>query len=85
LQLHALVLPEKVQSLLQWLASIEAVYWLAPAFRARLANNNVARIVQSGSNVAYTSEPLWRAGLRGEGQIIGQGDSGIDVDSCYFR
>ena len=32
-----------------------------------------------------TSHPLWAAGLDGTGQVIGSGDSGIDVDSCYFN
>ena len=28
--------------------------------------------------------PVWDLGLRGEGEIVGCGDTGIDVDSCFF-
>ena len=28
--------------------------------------------------------PIWEMGLRGEGEIVGCGDTGIDVDSCFF-
>ena len=28
--------------------------------------------------------PIWDMGLRGEGEIVGCGDTGIDVDSCFF-
>ena len=28
--------------------------------------------------------PIWELGLRGEGEIVGCGDTGIDVDSCFF-
>ena len=27
---------------------------------------------------------MWSAGLAGQGQIVGMGDSGVDMDSCYF-
>ena len=28
--------------------------------------------------------PVWDMGLRGEAEIVGVGDTGIDVDSCFF-
>ena len=28
--------------------------------------------------------PLWEAGLRGQGQVLGMGDTGLDVDHCLF-
>ncbi|GJP30633.1 hypothetical protein CLOM_g4168 [Closterium sp. NIES-68] len=31
------------------------------------------------------ARPLWRAGITGSGQIVGIGDSGIDMQSCFFR
>ena len=27
---------------------------------------------------------MWKAGITGKGQVVGVGDSGLDVDSCYF-
>ena len=29
--------------------------------------------------------PLWSVGLRGEGQLVGVGDSGLDLGSCWLR
>lgn len=34
---------------------------------------------------APDSHLFWQAGLDGKGQVIGIGDSGIDMNSCYFR
>ncbi|CAI5487895.1 unnamed protein product [Closterium sp. Naga37s-1] len=31
------------------------------------------------------ARPLWSAGITGVGQIVGIGDSGIDMQSCFFR
>jgi len=28
--------------------------------------------------------PIWEMGLKGEGEIVGCGDTGVDVDSCFF-
>ena len=52
---------------------------------------------QSGTQVLYLSSrivftsidelgttPYHDAGLRGEGQIIGVGDTGLDYNNCYF-
>ena len=32
----------------------------------------------------YGHMPLYNAGITGETQIIGIGDSGLDYNSCYF-
>ena len=29
--------------------------------------------------------PVWSVGLRGEGQLVGVGDSGLDLSSCWLR
>jgi subtilisin family serine protease len=31
------------------------------------------------------THPLWDAGLRGDGQVVGVGDSGLDLGSCWLR
>jgi hypothetical protein len=28
--------------------------------------------------------PIWNMGLKGEGEVVGCGDTGMDVDSCFF-
>ncbi len=44
----------------------------------------VARISRPDEAGSPGLHPIWEAGIRGEGQIVGIGDSGVDVDSCYF-
>jgi subtilisin family serine protease len=59
----------------------------------RPLNVHAVRIAQSGDgggdgggDVAGTgAAPLWAAGLHGQGQIVGMGDSGVDLDSCFFH
>ena len=75
-----------LQDALQWLAMQPAVHWLAPRAPVRLHNWQGTAISQSAAAapdtpVALTddhgSHPIWAAGLTGQGQIIGAGDSGI--------
>jgi hypothetical protein len=79
---------------LHWLARRPMVYWVAPRMKHGW-NNFAAGAVVQGSPLAARVEdpseaggpglhPIWEAGLRGEGQIVGMGDSGVDMDSCYF-
>jgi hypothetical protein len=73
------------QAGLEWLAGREAVHWLAPTSAATLRNMRAVHIVQSAVAEGAGTAPLWAAGLHGEGQVVGMGDSGVDTDSCYFR
>ena len=75
-----------LQDALHWLAMQPAVHWLAPRAPVRLHNWQGTAISQSAAAapdapVALTddhgSHPVWAAGLTGQGQIIGAGDSGI--------
>lgn len=67
------------------------MHWLHPKPKSQLHNWRASGIIQSGrvpprEDGVESSEihPIWSAGIRGEGQIVGCGDSGIDVDSCFF-
>jgi hypothetical protein len=51
--------------------------------RARLLNATAARTTQSGSYSGTT--PFFERGIFGAGQVIAVCDTGIDVDSCFFR
>lgn len=80
------------QAGLTWLQAREAVHWVSPAAVVRPLNLHAVRIAQSGDGgdggggVPGTgAAPLWTAGLHGQGQIVGMGDSGVDVDSCFFH
>lgn len=76
---------------LEALAEQPAVHWLEPHARALMHNLDAATCLQ-GTQVSpgqtLTSpanlRPFWQAGLDGTGQVIGCGDSGVDMDSCYF-
>ena len=74
------------QEALQWLAEQPAVHWLAPGAPLGLRNWQGTAISQSASAAPdapvailadHGSHPIWAAGLTGQGQIVGAGDSGI--------
>ena len=87
------------QAGLTWLQAREAVHWVSPAAVLRPLNLHAVRIAQSGcgggggggdgdgggGGGGTGAAPLWAAGLAGQGQIVGMGDSGVDVDSCFFH
>ena len=84
------MLPQDLNIVLDWLAHQPAVYWLYPKPQMRLHNLNAGAVTQ-GSVFGNTfdasrpeTHPLWSKGLDGQGQLVGVGDSGIDMDSCYF-
>ena len=50
---------------------------------ARLLNENAMRTLQSGS---FTNDtPFFDRGILGSNQVIAVCDTGLDIDSCYFR
>eukprot|EP00854_Cymbomonas_tetramitiformis_P013223 gene13223-15625_t len=46
-------------------------------------DNGAATLLDNIYNRSNTL-PLFAAGLHGEGQIVGVGDSGLDLSSCFF-
>ena len=74
------------QEALQWLAEQPAVHWLSPRAPLSARNWQGTAISQSASAAPdapvsrledHGSHPIWAAGLTGQGQIVGAGDSGI--------
>ena len=74
------------QATLDWLSRHPSVHWIAPFTDARLHNWQGTAITQCATAapnapVALTQDqgthPIWEAGLTGEGEIIGAGDSGM--------
>jgi subtilisin family serine protease len=53
----------------------------------RHLNNYAAATGQSGvhGKVSRESAVIWAQGLMGQNEVVGVGDSGVDIDSCYFR
>ena len=64
------------------LANLDAVKWIEPSSENTLrSNSNTRWIVQTNVN---GSTPLYTAGLRGEGQLIGIMDGRINTTHCAF-
>jgi Subtilase family len=53
----------------------------------RHLNNYGAATGQSGvgSYVDRKNAVIWREGILGQGEVVAVGDSGLDIDSCFFR
>jgi hypothetical protein len=73
-----------------WLAARPAAHWVAPLARHALRNRQASSITQAGvatprGGAASTPSgdgdpalhPVWAAGVTGEGQVLGIGDSGL--------
>ena len=83
--------PSVLPDLLDFLSEQGAVHWLQPKTRMQMHNWRASGIIQSGiapseesAAIDHTIHPIWAAGIQGEGQTVGCGDSGVDVDSCFF-
>eukprot|EP00798_Chlamydomonas_sp_ICE-L_P030068 gene30068-35037_t len=81
---------EDVRHTIAWLSSQPSVKWLSPVLHAHLHNLLASAITQTGQfnqnsdPTSLANHPLWRANIDGTGQVVGCGDSGLDIDSCYF-
>ena len=63
------------------LAQMPEVLALQPWSMPQASNDVSYGVLQSGE---VHHAPMWEHGLRGQGQIIGLSDSGVDTHSCYF-
>lgn len=54
---------------------------LLPTPTTATASASAAALLASSLPGAF---PLWEAGIRGQGQILGMGDTGLDYDHCLF-
>ncbi len=63
------------------LAGVAQVQWIEDAPEISFRNNTSRWVVQSNIAGVY---PVYDAGVRGEGQIIGVMDGRVDVDHCSF-
>lgn len=65
------------------LAGHPDVFWLELRGEARLLNDDAVPLLQGGTPTA--SMVLADRGLLGQNQVVGYVDTGLDVDSCFFR
>ncbi len=66
------------------LAAIPEVMWIDVDGQRALLNDTTIWVGQSGVTAARTT-PVFDNGIHGEGQVVGFIDTGVDVDSCFFR
>ena len=88
-----------VPSLLQFVGALPHVLWVQRAPSFRLKNAYAKWILQSGRRPTAeaavgrafdprgggSGTPIFDHGLRGQGQLVGAGDTGIDIGMCFFR
>lgn len=68
------------------LAAIPGVVFVERVHRIGLLNDRSVGTVQSGTQGSAPAQtPIWQQGIRGEGQVVGEIDTGLDVDNCWFR
>lgn len=67
----------------RWVSSLHQVYYVEAIQKSqfKLLNAWSSGVTQSGE---AHSTPLWAEGITGVGQIVGCGDTGIDIDSCLY-
>ncbi|KAG2495492.1 hypothetical protein HYH03_006436 [Edaphochlamys debaryana] len=96
--LHVFVCEQDIGPAVRWLASQPVVRWVAPQHWAGSDNARASTVMQTGDlNNAQYYEPLglslaeqaarrpyWEAGLDGRGEIVGVGDTGLDLSHCHF-
>lgn len=85
-------LPDWERKLAQWICTISRlpfVLWISPYIQVKLGNFGTsltsATSVNYGLRELLGIDPFWAAGLSGDGQVIGIGDTGLDVNSCFFH
>ncbi|EGC37344.1 hypothetical protein DICPUDRAFT_150096 [Dictyostelium purpureum] len=75
-----------VENIIYKLSTQSLVYWIEPISKQTKnhpSNINSHYSIQNGK-ASVQSTPLWDLGLKGDGEIIGCADTGIDVDHCFF-
>ena len=80
-RLARLVVRLQEPRLLDALAALDSVSWVAPYVRPELHNTEATGVIQSG---VVGVHPLWSRGLTGRGQIVALADSGLDANERWF-
>ncbi|HMI86848.1 MAG TPA: S8 family serine peptidase, partial [Polyangiaceae bacterium] len=85
-RLSVLLPAESAADEVRLLAERSDLFFVERIHRLGLHNDRLVGTMQSGQqghDVAQT--PIWAHGIRGENQIVGEIDTGIDANSCYFN
>lgn len=65
------------------LATLERVHWVEGRSTATAMNAGAAESVQAPPG-SSPSTPIWDKQIRGQGEIIGVHDTGVDLTHCFF-
>jgi len=85
-RLSVLFPKDSVADEVRLLAERSDLFFLERIHHLGLLNDKLVGTIQSGqqgNGIAQT--PIWAQGIRGEGQIVGEIDTGLDANSCYFN
>lgn len=74
---------DQLSNFLAIAAGHSEVQFIEQGGRARLLNDDARRTTQSGDYLGPT--PLFDQGIYGSNQVIAVCDTGLDIDSCFFR
>jgi len=75
--------PQYVMPIMRMLKKSSLVHWVeVKAYHANTLLKDATGLVQNFEKP--TENALWKRGLTGKGQLIGVGDTGIDVKHCMF-
>jgi hypothetical protein len=67
------------------IAEMSDVFFLERIHRIGLLNDKLVGTIQCGEQGNDMSKtPIWNKGIRGEGQIVAEIDTGLDANSCYY-
>jgi hypothetical protein len=84
--------PADAWAVAEALAEEVEVMWVEPHPLYRVNNADSAAVIMSGSTnldgvtgTPIGTTPVWDAGIHGEDEIVGVGDSGLDVGHCFFE
>ena len=67
------------------IAEMSEVFFLERIHRIGLLNDKLVGTIQCGEQGNDMSKtPIWNKGIRGEGQIVAEIDTGLDANSCYY-
>ncbi|GIL63849.1 hypothetical protein Vafri_17715, partial [Volvox africanus] len=90
-RLQAYFCAQDIDDAVDWLSRQPLVIWLEPVLKATLLNAAGGWLSQTGAlditrynNLLGDLRPYWKAGIMGNGSIIGVTDSGLDMSHCLF-
>jgi MYXO-CTERM domain-containing protein len=85
-RLSVLFAADRVAAAAFALSQNSEIFFVERIHHVGLLNDKTAGTIQSGAQGHSAAQtPIWEHGIRGEGQIVGLIDTGIDANSCYFN